>query len=186
MILALNIPLDERVQFKGFQLCLLTYGKIISFPLLSKRLIFRDYRKDDLDQLVELERRAFTVGPYTRPMLRRVFNRGDATTIIAEEEGRIAGYVVSIPLDIESSDVESIAIDPDYQRGGLGSALLKRIEQKMRDGGFRYSILEVRDMNAEALAFYEKHGYSKIAHMPSYYQEIFRGSKGAYRMRKIL
>lgn len=149
-------------------------------------MIFREYRKEDLDQLTELEKRAFLVGPYNRTMLRRVFNRADATTIIAEEENRIAGYVVSIPLDSESSDVESIAVDPDFQRTGLGSELMVKIEDRMRKSGFKYSILEVRDRNSEAIAFYEKHGYEIISHLPSYYTEIFRDSKGAYRMRKHL
>lgn len=149
-------------------------------------MIFRKYRKGDLDQLTELERRAFPVGPYTRSMLRRVFNREDSTAIIAEEEGRIAGYVVSIPLDPESSDVESIAVDPDFQRTGLGSQLLHQIEDRMKKSGFIYAILEVRDRNLEAIAFYEKHGYEKLAHMPTYYHELFRNSKGAYRMRKKL
>lgn len=161
-------------------------GNLISQSYLSVQLIFREYRKEDLESLAELEKRAFPIGPYTKNMLRRVFHRPDSTSIIAEEEGVIAGYVVSIPLDDMSCDIESIAVSPDFQRTGLGSQLISSIERKMREAGFKYSILEVRDKNTEAIAFYEKHGYVQISHMPTYYREIFRGSRGAYRMKKAL
>lgn len=149
-------------------------------------LNFREYAPADLDQVVALERKAFPVGPYTRPMLRRIFSVRGSFNFVAEENGRVFGYVIAIPLDGESADVESIAVDPDFQRSGLGSRLMALIEGEMRNRGFSMAILEVRDRNTEAIAFYTRHGYSALAHLPEYYHEIFRGSRGAYRMSKKL
>ena len=147
---------------------------------------FRPYEPADLDAIVELERKTFPIGPYTKLMLRKVFATKGSFNFIAVEEGRVLGYVIALPLDDQSADVESIAVDPDIHRSGLGSRLLRMIEDAMRERAFKYSVLEVRDMNEEAISFYKKHGYTAISHIPTYYTEIFRGSKGAYRMVKKL
>ena len=149
-------------------------------------MIFREYQPVDIDAIAELEKRAFTVGPYTKPMLKRIFEKQNSFNVVAEDEGRIAGYVIAIPLDETSADVESIAVDPDYQRTGLGSHLLTRIEGQMKGRGFEKSVLEVRDRNTEAISFYSKHNYIVISYMPRYYKENFRGTRGAFRMVKNL
>lgn len=149
-------------------------------------MIFRSFEPEDLDSLTLLEARAFPVGPYTRNMLRRIFGMKGSFSIIAEDQGKIAAYIIVLPLDDTSADIESIAVDPEYQRTGLGSALMDKIEKIMLQRGYSVSILEVRDKNEEALGFYRKHGYEIIAHMPKYYHEVFRGTRGAYRMRKTL
>lgn len=149
-------------------------------------MIFRPYEPGDLDAIVELEKRAFSVGPYTRPMIRKIFNTRGSFNFVAEENGRIHGYVIALPLDEKSADVESIAVDPDLHRSGLGSSLLVLIEESMKKHSFQFSVLEVRDKNEEALNFYKKHGYVAITYMPTYYTEVFRGSRGAYRMVKKL
>ncbi len=149
-------------------------------------MIFRHFEPGDLDNIVLLEKRAFPIGPYTRSMLKKVFNTRGSFNYVAEENGKILGYIVALPLDDKSADVESIAVDPDLHRSGLGTILLGKIENAMRERSFQYSVLEVRDRNDEAINFYKKNGYVTITHMPTYYTEIFRGSKGAYRMVKKL
>lgn len=149
-------------------------------------MIFREYEPRDLDSIVELEKRAFPIGPYNRSMLRKIFNTKGSFNFIAEENGKIIGYVIALPLDEKSADIESIAVDPDLHRGGLGSKLIRLIEEGMLKRSFQYSVLEVRDMYEEAINFYRKHGYVAVTHLPSYYTQVFRGSRGAYRMVKKL
>ena len=149
-------------------------------------MIFRQFEPGDLDSIVDLEKRAFPVGPYTRPMLRKIFSTRGSFNIVAVEGSKVLGYVIALPLDDKSADVESIAVDPDLQRGGLGTTLLRLIEDVMREHSFQYSVLEVRDRNEEAMNFYRKHGYVAVTHLPTYYTEVFRGSRGAYRMVKKL
>lgn len=160
--------------------------KIIILYKIHPKLIFRSYEAGDLDSVTLLDKKAFPIGPYTRSMMKRVFNTAGSFNIMAVEDGRILGYAVALPLDEKSADIESIAVDPDIQRSGLGSRLIGMIEEKMRELNFQYSVLEVRDMNEEALNFYRKHGYVAISHMPTYYSLLYRGSRGAYRMVKKL
>ncbi len=146
----------------------------------------RAYRSADLDSIVELESRAFPVGPYSRRMLSSIFRNPLSFTFVAEEDGRIIGYASVLPLDAESADVESIAVDPDYQGRGIGGILLEAIEREMIRRRYKRSVLEVRDKNEAAIAFYRRHGYDIVSHMPRYYHELFGGSRGAYRMTKLL
>lgn len=149
-------------------------------------MIIREYLPSDLNQIVELERRAFVVGPYSKSDLKRMFKVKSSFSFVAEDEGKVLGYVAVIPMGDAAADVESIAVDPDHWGKGVGGGLLSAAEKEMKQRGFSISILEVRDRNIEAIQFYKKHGYVVKERMETYYTEVYRGSRGALRMKKIL
>lgn len=149
-------------------------------------MIIVPFQASHLDGIVLLEQRAFPVGPYTRRMLEHVFRNPQVFSLVAVDDSSIVGYVAALPLDEQSADIESIAVDPDYQGKGTGGLLLEAIEKEMAARGFADSVLEVRDRNVQAINFYRKHGYEIIEHMPKYYHELYEGSRGAYRMIKNL
>jgi len=149
-------------------------------------LIFRKFEWSDLDAIAALEKRSFEVGPYSSEEIVDMFANPLAFNYVATDGERIAGYVVAIPIDNSSADVESIAVDPLYQGSGIGSKLLAYIEEEMRARGFSVSILEVREKNHEGLRFYQKNGYRVIEKINNYYSEYFRESRHALRMTKIL
>ncbi|MEM3676059.1 MAG: ribosomal protein S18-alanine N-acetyltransferase [Thermoplasmataceae archaeon] len=144
------------------------------------------YSPQYLDSIAELEKRAFPVGAYSKQMLRRVFNDPKSFSFVLLDGDKVVGYVSAIPLDESSADIESIAVDPNYQGQGYGRELMKIIEEEMKKRGFSVSVLEVRDKNEKALKFYLSNGYRIVKHIPSYYHEYYEGSRGAYRMAKNL
>ncbi len=149
-------------------------------------LIFRKFEWSDLDAISGIENRSFEVGPYSGEEIIDMFANPLAFNYVAVDGDKIAGYVVAIPLDNSSADVESIAVDPSYQGSGVGSKLLAYIEEEMKARGFSLSVLEVREKNQEGLKFYEKNGYKVIEKLNNYYSEHFRESRHAVRMTKIL
>ncbi len=52
-----------------------------------------------------------------------------------------------------------VAVKPTYRRAGIGTALLRRLEQALAERGCPKINLQVRVSNAEVVAFYEKLGY---------------------------
>ena len=55
-----------------------------------------------------------------------------------------------------------LAVDPDHQKQGLGSALLKAAENWLKtDQNIARIQLMVRAENAEILSFYKDHGYTQ-------------------------
>ncbi len=149
-------------------------------------MIIREYRQDDLEAIVRIEERAFEVGAYTIHMLRTILHDKDSYSLVAIEGDTIAGYIVILPLDHVSADVESIAVDPDFGGRGIGKALMNQGEEWIRKRGYAYSVLEVRDRNESAIGMYLKLGYRITEKLPDYYELEYRGSRDGYRMIKKL
>ena len=149
-------------------------------------MLLRKFTWDDIQAIVDLEARSFAVGAYDREDLEAVFSNPDSFNYVAETDGKVVGYVVAIPLDNSSADIESIAVDPGLQRSGLGSSLMSYIEEEMVARGFSISVLEVREKNLEAIAFYQRQGYETTKLLNNYYREYFRDSRHGFRMAKRL
>lgn len=149
-------------------------------------VVLRNFEVTDIDQIEAIERRVFPEGPYDRGLLVHIFTAGQSLNEIALVNGNIVGYIVAIVLDDGIADIENIAVDQGYGRMGIGSTLMNAIEKKLQMLGITRVVLEVRDMNTEAITFYQKHGYRTVDFLKNYYVERYRGSRSAYRMAKVL
>jgi len=74
------------------------------------------------------------------------------------------------------------AVRESHQRRGIGSHVLRWLEQVARDAGFRSILVECRRDNAAARNFYGEHGYHERVITPRYY----RGVEDAVRLEKWL
>lgn len=146
----------------------------------------RKMKRGDLKTLVNLEKRSFPIGPYDYNMLKVSYKLSKGMSIVMEESGKIVGYAIGIELDETQCDVESIAIDPDYQGRGMGRQLLQALEDIMRSRGYKRSVLEVREKNVSAIKLYLRAGYRQSEFLENYYEEIYEGSRNAFRMVKDL
>ena len=90
--------------------------------------------------------------------------------LVAEEDGRVAGYIGSQTV-CEESDMMNVAVHPDFRRRGIGEALVKAVETELRARGSRCLTLEVRTSNAPAIALYEKLGFSQVGLRKNYYRD---------------
>ncbi|MCL4342235.1 MAG: GNAT family N-acetyltransferase [Candidatus Thermoplasmatota archaeon] len=151
-------------------------------------MILRKFQFSDLEEIASLESRAFDVGPYDVRELQAIFEMEGSFNYVAvdTESGRISGYVVACGISDSVCDVESIAVDPDFQGKGVGRDLLFAIEREMAARGFAVSVLEVREKNDKAISFYSKNGYSLAESVVNYYREHLKGSRNALRMTKRL
>jgi ribosomal protein S18 acetylase RimI-like enzyme len=55
--------------------------------------------------------------------------------------------------------IYSVALDPGHRRRGIGSALLRHLETALRERGCLKVNLQVRQTNADVIAFYETLGF---------------------------
>jgi ribosomal protein S18 acetylase RimI-like enzyme len=84
--------------------------------------------------------------------------------LVAELDGEIAGYVrLAQPHPIESGrhvlQINGIAVDPAFQRRGVGQALLDAAAAEARSRGARRLTLRVLTHNEAALRLYERCGF---------------------------
>ena len=78
------------------------------------------------------------------------------------------GYLIAM-LATDSVDILNIGIDPDFQRKGHGTALLKHLIEDLRIKDIVEILLEVRVGNKSAIQFYKKQGFEEIYVRNNYY-----------------
>ena len=90
--------------------------------------------------------------------------------LVAEAAGRVVGHAVaSVVGDI--AELQRIAVDAAHRRGGLATALLDAVVETARAGGADRLLLEVREDNAGALAFYAARGFVEVDRRRRYYRD---------------
>jgi len=124
----------------------------------------------DLDALIALERAVFDADILSRRSFRRFLTAPSATLIVAEADGKLAGYVLVLyPPRSEHARLYSIAVAPHIGRRGVGPLLLVAAEKAARRRGRRTMQLEVHEHNTRAVARYEKSGYRLFGRHRDYY-----------------
>jgi ribosomal-protein-alanine N-acetyltransferase len=90
--------------------------------------------------------------------------------LAAEVEGEVVGHAVaSVVGDI--AELQRIAVDRAHRRTGLATALLDAVIGAAREGGADRVLLEVREDNAGALAFYAARGFVEVDRRRRYYRD---------------
>lgn len=72
---------------------------------------------------------------------------------------------------LEEAHITLLAVHPDYQRQGLGQALLLALLTIACDRGLERATLEVRATNQPALALYQKFGFKIAGRRQRYYKD---------------
>jgi GNAT superfamily N-acetyltransferase len=87
-------------------------------------------------------------------------NLGDDQVFVVEVDGTVAGFARVGAADApELGEVQSIYLDPEFYRRGLGRALLAKAEERLVEMGFANAILWVFVENSPARQFYEAMGW---------------------------
>jgi ribosomal-protein-alanine N-acetyltransferase len=89
--------------------------------------------------------------------------------LVGESRGEVVGFLLARHA-ADESEILNIAVRRSDRRSGVGSALLRRAVDHGRANGVRRVYLEVRESNATAIAFYEKHGFGLVGRRKRYYQ----------------
>ena len=142
----------------------------------------------DLDAILEIEKKCFS-GPiaYSKRQLAYLILHAKSATFVESFQGVIRGFIiVTYHQRSLTSHVETIDVDPDYTKLGIGLKLLIFAEEDMRKHGKRWSQLEVSEGNKVALNLYTKAGYAIKERIEQYYRYDHHGTCHATRMIKAL
>jgi len=90
--------------------------------------------------------------------------------LVAEVDEAVVGYAVaSFAGDI--AELQRIGVTPAARRTGVATALLDEVVAEAPGTGANRLLLEVREDNAGALAFYAARGFIEIDRRPRYYRD---------------
>ena len=130
----------------------------------------RPYQKEDFERLWQIDQECFAAGiAYSRQELATYINHAHAFTLIAEEAGDIAAFIVAEGDPAGVGHIMTIDVRPPFQHSGLGSRLLRMAEERLTAQRCNSILLEVAVNNFPALAFYKRHGYAVLETIPRYY-----------------
>lgn len=128
----------------------------------------RSARVDDLAAIQNCARRAYMhyvdrIGGEPAPMVADFAGQiVNGSIHVVEDERRVCGFIVLYPRG-DHIHVENVAIDPEFQRHGLGTALLEFAEQQVHAHGRRAIELHTNEKMTENLEFYPRLGYVETA-----------------------
>jgi len=141
-------------------------------------------QSQDFDRLWQIDQICFPEGiSYTKAELRGFMNLRQSITLVAEQEGTIAGFLVLL-LDRRRRFGHIITIDvlPEFRRNGVGRQLMAAAEGRIIEAGGDAVLLEVAVDNSPALRFYKKLGFRVLTTLPKYYSN----GMDALQMGKVI
>jgi ribosomal protein S18 acetylase RimI-like enzyme len=102
-------------------------------------------------------------------------NREKHTTVVAEVGGAVAGFL-AYELNAEEEhigEVSLLAVHPDYQNRGIGTALNMFALERMKEAGMRLAVVGTGGDpgHAPARRSYEKAGYTALP-LVRYYKDL--------------
>ena len=118
-------------------------------------------------QIAALEPLCFS-DPWSENSVRSELSNPLSLWLVAEEDGRVIGYVGSQSVPPEA-DVMNLAVAPDCRKKGIGRALMTALIAQLRSRGVTALLLEVRVGNLPARCLYQSLGFVEAGRRPKYY-----------------
>lgn len=99
--------------------------------------------------------------------------QNDYRSLIFEEGDQAVGFACygPTPMTEGTYDLYWLFVDPEQQRRGIGSALLREVEKAIRRARGRMLIADTSSSRSylPARRFYKDHGFHKVAEVRDYY-----------------
>jgi ribosomal-protein-alanine N-acetyltransferase len=128
----------------------------------------REAVRADLLAVFRIEKASFA-----QPWPYRAFERflGQPSFLVADT-GEVVGYVVADDVPNHGrplGHIKDIAVDPTFRGQGIGTTLLERALDVLRERRVGSVKLEVRESNQRALSLYRRYGFVHRKTSPGYY-----------------
>jgi ribosomal-protein-alanine N-acetyltransferase len=123
----------------------------------------------DLGSLRHVEQACFPKDAWPLLDLIAVLTWPDVVRFKAIEDNLMVGFIAGDPRSSENlAWIATIGVLPEYQRRGIGRALLRACEEKLPQKRLR---LCVRVSNEGAIEMYRREGYVSVDTWPKYYSD---------------
>ena len=138
-------------------------------------MLYRLYQPGDFAQLYAVEEICFDPPfRFSRAYMRQLVESATSATWIVEEEPGLAGFaIVDWGKEPESGAslayVETVEVAPQHRGQGIGSELMRRVENSARSADAASIWLHVDVENSAAIRMYESRGYKRKGREEHFY-----------------
>ncbi|MDO5617338.1 ribosomal protein S18-alanine N-acetyltransferase [Kocuria sp.] len=122
----------------------------------------------DVATIETLEQQLFPEDAWSLEMILSEITHPTRSYWVAEAHGQVMGYA-GVMVVADTADVQNIAVAPEHEGQGVGTALLTTLHREAKERGAREVLLEVRVDNHRAQALYQRFGYVALTVRPRYY-----------------
>ncbi len=154
----------------------------------SQFLNIRLAQQEDLDALVVIEQRCFSIDRLNRRRFRYHLQNEHCILLVADysddvKNTKVVAYALCfLNQGTRLARLYSLAVLPEMQGLSIAKKLMKAIEAHAEEEGRLFMRLEVSKSNHKAIALYETKGYRKFGEYSHYYED----DSDAIRMQKTI
>jgi ribosomal protein S18 acetylase RimI-like enzyme len=128
---------------------------------VSDGFLLREARIEDAEAISELDAVAFPMSWLTPDIVRDTVEQGPVFRVLEDtEEERAVGYLRLRTEGATEGHISDVALHPDYQRRGLGEAIMRWALARFKEDGQQGAALTVSTDNGPAIALYRKLGFT--------------------------
>jgi len=134
-----------------------------------KDIQFRQMILGDIPTVLEIEKECF-LSSWSFEAYRDELLRDDSKAIIAENKGKIAGFIAArLITSANEGEILNIAVRRQFQKQGIGTILLKEIIDFFKSNAVQSVWLEVRKSNFPARDFYRQNEFAFCGERKNFY-----------------
>ncbi len=142
-------------------------------------------RGSDIQQIAVMSRCLIEVGlrgwTWHPTRIARALRSRETCVLAADADNRLAGFAITEFGDTRAH-LSLFAVQPQFQRRGIGLAMIEWIMESALTAGITQIDVEMRSNNFAARSFYEALGFVATGQVAGYYQNI----ETAVRMQRRL
>ena len=134
--------------------------------LKANNYIIENFSDHHLEDVIQIERLSNPT-PWKEKTFKSVLSSRTLSFVIIKE--KIIGFCIATKV-FNECHLQNICVLPDYRKMGVGKNILEILNKRCKIHELKKIILEVRESNSGAQAFYTKSGFNKIGLRKDYYQ----------------
>jgi ribosomal-protein-alanine N-acetyltransferase len=130
----------------------------------------RKLRAEDVDAVIAIVGESPEAANWSQASYVNLAREDGSLALVIGANREISGFLVGRRIG-DQAEVLNLAVKAKHRQRGEGTALLAAALEEWRSRGAKSVYLEVRESNTGAIAFYERHGFTKMGHRKGYYRE---------------